>query len=64
MPRPYNTSLTPEQLRERARNAALTRTTLDHHVRAIVDRAPMLTAEQAERLRALLPVSRSEGDSA
>ncbi|MBM2620167.1 hypothetical protein JIG36_32100 [Actinoplanes sp. LDG1-06] len=44
----------PEFRRERARKAAAARTTLDSHIRAIVDRAPELTAEQAATLRAAL----------
>jgi hypothetical protein len=42
---------------ERARRAAATRTSLDHHIQKVVDAAPTLTAEQIERLRALLPVA-------
>lgn len=45
----------PEFRRERARKAAKARTTPDAHIQALVDSAPSLTAEQAERLRSLLP---------
>ena len=48
----------PAFRRERARRAATTRTSLDHHIQKVVDAAPTLTAEQIERLRALLPVAR------
>jgi hypothetical protein len=34
---------------------------LEHRIRQIVDSAPPLTAEQAARLRALLPVPAREG---
>ena len=41
--------MTPEQRRERARNAHLASA-----VKAVVDRAPELTPEQIDRLRAIL----------
>lgn len=52
----------PEFRRERARKAAKARTSLDHHVQAVIDRAPALTAEQIERLRALLPAAPDGGE--
>lgn len=57
MPRPYRTKLTPEQLSERARKAALARTTTDAHIDALVARAPGLTPEQEARLKAILAPS-------
>ena len=54
MPRPYKTSLTRDQLRERARNAGRARqrpeVQLEAAVATVVKRAPILTPEQAERL--------------
>lgn len=47
----------PDFRRERARTAALARTSLDHYVRTIVDRAPELTDEQRARLATLLPAA-------
>jgi hypothetical protein len=47
----------PEFRRERAIHAALTRNTLDHHVKAIVDRAPELSAEQRDKLAVLIEVA-------
>ena len=35
----------------RARKAAATRTSLEHHIAKVVDRAPELTSEQIDRLR-------------
>lgn len=49
---------------ERARKAARARTSIDHYVRAIVDRAPELTDEQRARLAALLPPSTSTSSPA
>lgn len=50
-------TLTPEQRIERARKAgqasALKRSTLDYHINKVVDRAPELTPEQTDRLRAI-----------
>jgi hypothetical protein len=48
------TSLSPERRTERARRAALARTSVDHYIKALVDRAPELTAEQRDRLALLL----------
>ena len=48
-----STSLTPAQRTERARKAALARTSLDTYVKTIVDRAPELNAEQRARLAAI-----------
>lgn len=53
MPRPYRTSLTPEQLSERARKAAQARTSLDAHIKAVVAKAPELTEGQKARLAAI-----------
>jgi hypothetical protein len=61
--RPYRTRLTPEQLSERARNAALARTSTDAHIRALVDSWPPLTPEQRARLAALLQPGHT-GDAA
>jgi hypothetical protein len=44
----------PAFRRDRARNAAVARTTLEAHIRAVADRAPELTAAQRERLALLL----------
>jgi hypothetical protein len=49
-----STSLTPEQRRERARNAGRAGHTLDAYVQRVVDRAPELTPEQRDRLALLL----------
>lgn len=55
MPEPIGTLKDPEVRRERARRGGHARTTLDYHVRQVVEKAPALTPEQVERLRALLP---------
>jgi hypothetical protein len=47
-------TLTPEQRSERARKAASARTTVDAHIRALVDAAPEFTDEQLQRLTVLL----------
>jgi hypothetical protein len=44
----------PAWREERARRAALARTSVDAHIRALVESAPALTTEQADQLRALL----------
>ena len=56
MPWPVGVSktLTPEQRSERARKAALARTTVDAHIKALVDTFPPLTDEQQRRLAELL----------
>lgn len=41
---------------ERARQAAKARTGADYHIKKLVDDAPTLTAEQIEKLRALIPM--------
>ncbi|TWG13471.1 hypothetical protein FHX75_13515 [Micromonospora palomenae] len=46
-------TLTPEQRRERARKAGRAAHSIDAHVRAVVDRAPELTADQVAKLRAI-----------
>ena len=54
----------PEWRRWRARKAALTRTTIDHHIDRIVAAAPTLTREQRDRLAVILRgyrLRRSEG---
>lgn len=48
----------PEFRRERARKAAVARTSPDHHIQQVIDRAPALTDEQVERIRALLGLGR------
>lgn len=50
MPRAYRTTLTPEQLSKRARDAALARNATDRLIQKIVDRAPELTEAQKARL--------------
>jgi hypothetical protein len=55
MPRPVTGKLTdPAWRHERARKAALARTSTDAHIRALVAAAPPLTAEQRAKLAALL----------
>ncbi len=49
-----STTLTKEQLVQRARKAALARTTVEAHIAALVAAAPELTDEQAALLRGLL----------
>jgi hypothetical protein len=44
----------PDFRRERARKASLARNTVDAHIRALVDAAPPLTAEQRDKLAMLL----------
>lgn len=58
--RVYET-LTDEQRTERARNAALARTTPDAHIRALADAAPTLTAEQRDKLATLLRTAPTSG---
>jgi hypothetical protein len=45
----------PEYRRERARKAAYASHSTDARIDALIKSAPKLTAEQAERLRQLLP---------
>lgn len=52
----------PEFRRERARKAATARTSTEAHIRALVDAAPRLTPEQADRLRSLLPPQHAPAD--
>jgi hypothetical protein len=55
MPGPWNGKLADPDFRtKRAQKAALARTTISAHVKALVDRAPELTAEQRDRLAAIL----------
>lgn len=63
---PYSGKLADPSFRsERARAAALTRTTLDHHIQRLVDAAPQMTEEQRARIAALLaPNSASEASAA
>ena len=49
----------PEWRRWRARKAAQARTTIDHHIDAIVAAAPELTPEQKDRLATILRGYRS-----
>jgi hypothetical protein len=44
----------PEFRKQRAKNAANQRTTLDHYVAKLVDAAPQLSDEQKSRLAVLL----------
>ncbi len=53
-------TLTDEQRSQRARKAALARTTPDAHIKALVDSAPPLTNEQKTLLARLL-VSHGDG---
>jgi hypothetical protein len=46
---------------ERARKAAAARTTIDAHVKALVDRAPELTCAQRDRLALLLHPGAGDG---
>jgi hypothetical protein len=48
-------TLTREQRIARARKAARTRTSVDHHIAKVVESARALTDEQVEQLRSLLP---------
>lgn len=48
-----STTLTPQQRTERARKAALARTSLDTYVNAVVAKAPELTPAQRDRLAAI-----------
>lgn len=59
-----STTLTPAQRAERARKAAKSRTTVDAHIRALVDAAPPLTAEQIAQLRQLLPPLEGKANAA
>lgn len=54
-----NTLADPQFRRERATKAAKARTSLDYHVRKVVEAAPALTDEQLDRLRQLLPAVES-----
>lgn len=56
MPRKYvlKNPASPEVRRERAQKARAAQLSIDHYVQKIVDRAPELTPEQCDRLRALL----------
>jgi len=55
MPRPVTGKLSdPAWRHERARKAALARASTDAHIRALVEQAPPLTAEQRAQLTALL----------
>ncbi|WP_432019158.1 hypothetical protein [Streptomyces sp. 1222.5] len=63
MPRQYTVS---EKVIARNRKGAAARNSLDCYVKQIVDRAPELTDEQMEKLRALLrpaPVSGGARDA-
>jgi len=54
----------PEFRRRRAVHAAKARTSVDHHVKQIVDRAPELTDQQRSQLAVILRASSSEDVSA
>lgn len=63
--RPYTGKLAdPDFRRERARNASLARNTVDAHIRALVDAAPPLTAEQRDQLALLLRPTTGGPDAA
>jgi hypothetical protein len=52
----------PEFRKRRAKNAAETRTTLDHYVTKLVEAAPRLSPEQRSRLALVLrPSGTSDG---
>jgi hypothetical protein len=53
-PRGVPKNMTPSERVERARNAALARTTIDHHINALTGKT--LTDEQRHRLTELLRV--------
>lgn len=59
--RPY--CIDPDVAHERASKAGRARTTVDYHVRKLVEAAPALTPEQRDRLAALLRTE-SAGDHA
>ena len=54
MPEITGSVLDPEFRKRRAQHAAKARTSLDHYVRQVVERAPDLTDEQRTRLAAIL----------
>jgi hypothetical protein len=57
MPRTYQRTglnIDPTFTRERARKAGRAAHSVDAHIRALVDAAPTLTAEQRDRLATLL----------
>lgn len=47
-------NLSPEFTHERAKKAARTRTSFEHHVEKIVERAPALSVDQVSKLRGVL----------
>ena len=49
----------PQARRERGQKAARARTSLDHHIRKVVESAPALTDEQVEQLRSMLPPTKA-----
>jgi len=51
----------PDFRHRRAQHAALSRTSVDHHIEKLVDAAPKLTDEQKSRLATLL---RPNGEAA
>lgn len=59
MARAYRTTLTPEQLSERARKAAAARHSLDTYVKTIVARAPELSPAQLDQLAGIFAESRA-----
>jgi hypothetical protein len=59
------TAADPAYRRARAKKAAQRRHSLDTYIKSIVDRAPELTAEQRDRLAAILRTSRTpDGEAA
>jgi len=50
----------PEFRQKRARAGGYARNSIDTYIRSLVARAPELTPEQIDRLRALLPSSAAE----
>jgi hypothetical protein len=63
MSRPVTGKLAdPAWRAERARNAAVARTTTEAHIKAIVDRAPKLTPAQYEALALALAQHPGAGD--
>jgi len=60
VPKKPRRNVDPQVAHERAMKAGQARTGTDYHIRKLVDAAPPLTAEQRDRLAALL---RSPGDT-
>lgn len=59
-PRGISKTLSPEQRVERARKAALARTTVDFHINALAGKR--LALQQRERLREIMHAAEQPGD--